>query len=157
MDNQLSILAEGLDHKIEILKQIQACNAEQEEAFLKEEADLEAFDSAFDEKDRLIDELTRLDEGFEALYEGVAGELRNNRKQYAAQIKHLQARIAKVTEMSVSVQAQEARNKKLMEDYFTKSRSGIRQNKQTSRVAYDYYKSMSGVAYSTSRFMDNKQ
>lgn len=157
MENQLNILSESLDEKIQILGQIQRLNRQQSEAFSKETADLDEFDKAFDEKDKLIDSLTRLDDGFEALYDRVAEELKENRMQYAAQIKSLQEKIAKITELSASIQAQEARNKRLMESYFAQTRSGLKQNRQTSKAAYDYYRNMSGVAYSASRFMDNKQ
>ena len=161
IENQLNILAESLDQKITLLTQIQECNDRQAKAFQTDdgatEADLEAFDREFDEKDRLIDEISRLDDGFETLYDNVAQELKDNRAQYTARIKELQEKISKVTELSVSIQTQEARNKKLAEDYFVRSRSGIRQSRQSSQAAYSYYRNMSGIAYSSSRIMDDKQ
>lgn len=157
MQNRLNILSESLDQKIGILGQIQKFNELQADAFSKETADLEAFDRGFEEKDKLIDELDRLDDGFEALYEEIARELQENKDQYASQIRELQDKITRVTELSVSIQTQEMRNKKLVEDYFSKARNDLKQNRQTSKAAYDYYKSMSGIAYSTSRIMDNKQ
>lgn len=157
MQNQLNILSESLDQKLAILGQIQKFNELQADAFSKETADLEAFDRGFEEKDKLIDELDRLDDGFETLYEEIARELQDNKEQYAVQIRELQDKITRVTELSVSIQTQEMRNKKLVEDYFSKARNDLKQNRQTSKAAYDYYKSMSGIAYSTSRIMDNKQ
>lgn len=157
MEKQLNILSESLDRKIQILKQIEELNDAQTKAISKEEADLEEFDRAVDQKDVLIDELLRLDDGFEAVYDRLAEELKANRAQYASQIKSLQEKIATVTEHSVSIQAQEARNKKLVEDYFAKVRGGLKMNRQTSQAAYNYYRNMSGMAYSSSRFMDNKQ
>ncbi len=158
MEKQLNILSESLDQKIQVLRQIGELNEKQAKAFDGDEADLEAFDKAFDEKDALIDEMARLDDGFEALYDRLAETLKDNKAQYAAQIRQLQEQIAKVTELSVSIQAQEARNKKLVEEYFVKARRGIRQNRQSSKAAYDYYRNMSGAAYySSSRIMDDKQ
>ena len=156
MENQLDILAESLDRKLQILEQIQACNERQTQAFSQETADLEAFDREFEEKDKLIEELERLDSGFDTLYSGIAGELQENRLKYSARIKALQERITKVTECSATIQAQEARNKKLAEDYFARSRNGIRQSRQSSQAAYNYYKNMSGIAYFSSRIMDDK-
>lgn len=159
IENRLNILAESLDQKIALLLQIHECNDRQAKAFSMDgdEADLEAFDREFEEKDKLIAEIDRLDDGFDALYENLAQELKDNKAKYAEQIRLLQEKIAKVTESSVCIQAQEARNKKLVEDHFTKIRSGIKQNRQSSRAAYDYYRSMSGIAYSTSRIMDDKK
>lgn len=153
----MGILAESLDQKIQILEQLQELSEQQEQAFKGEEADLEAFDRAVDDKDSLIDRMTRLDDGFEVMYEKLSKELNENRAKYAEQLKQIQGKIARVTDLSVSVQAQEARNKKLVEAYFAKARGGIRQGRQSSKAAYDYYKSMSGAGMGTSRFMDSKQ
>lgn len=157
MESQLHVLSESLDEKLKVLKEIQEYNLRQEQAFKNGEADLEDFDEAVEEKDRLIERLMRLDDGFETMYAKLAEELKENRKYYAEQIKELQIKITKVTEMGVTIQAQEARNKKLVEDYFAKARAGIRQNRQSSKAAYDYYKSMSGVHLDQSHFMDSKQ
>lgn len=157
MENHLNILSESLDQKIAILEQLCRLNELQEQAFKKEEADLEAFDRAVDEKDQLIDKLLSLDDGFEALYERLSEELKAHREEYADQIKTLQAKIAKVTELSMSVQAQEARNKKLVEEYFAKARRGIKQGRQSSKAAYDYYKSMSGAGVGAPSILDSKQ
>lgn len=157
MGNQLDILSQSLDEKLKVLKEIQEYNLRQEQAFKNDVADLDSFDAAVEEKDQLIERLMRLDDGFEILYAKLAEELKGNRDRYATQIKMLQEKIAKVTEMGVTIQAQEARNKKLVEDYFAKAKSGVRQNRQSSRVAYDYYKSMSGANLPQSHFMDSKK
>ena len=78
-------------------------------------------------------------------------------QRYAAQIKEMQAKVAKVTELSVSVQAQEARNKKLVENYFARERAGIGQRRKNAKSAFDYYKSMSGAGYVPPQMYDNKQ
>ena len=115
------------------------------------------FDDAVEEKQRLIDEVVRLDEGFEIMYEKLARELEGNRERYAAQIRELQQKVSRVTELSVTVQAQEARNKKLIENYFAKERAGIGQRRKNAKSAYDYYKSMSGAGYAQPQMYDNKK
>ncbi len=157
MENQLSILSESLDKKLQVLQEIQEYNTRQEQAFKQEQADLESFDDAMEEKERLIEKLTHLDEGFETLFERVSAELKGHREQYAPQIKELQEKVKQVMDLSVAIQAQEARNKKLVEDYFSKARSGLKQNRQNSRAAYDYYKNMNGGSVVPSRYMDSKQ
>lgn len=157
MENQLTILSESLDKKLQILKEIQEYNKKQEQSFLEETADLEGFDAAIEEKGRLIEKLGRLDEGFEAVYDRLAAELNGNREKYKTQIAELQDKIRQVTELGVSIQAQEQRNKKLVEQYFAKAHSNIRQDRKNSKAAYDYYKSMSGSAVTQSRFMDSKK
>ena len=148
MESQLTILSESLDRKLEVLQKIQEYNKRQEEVFSAEKVE---------EKQHLIDEVVRLDDGFEILYEKLAKELEGNRQRYAAQIKEMQAKVAKVTELSVSVQAQEARNKKLVENYFARERAGIGQRRKSAKSAFDYYKSMSGAGYVPPQMYANKQ
>lgn len=157
MESQLTILSESLDKKLEVLRKIQEYNRRQEEVFSAEKVDMSLFDDAVEEKQRLIDEVVRLDDGFEIMYEKLARELEGNRQRYAAQIRELQAKVAKVTELSVSVQAQEARNKKLIESYFAKERSNIGQRRKSARSAFDYYKSMSSTGYTQPQMYDSKK
>lgn len=114
MENQLTILSESLDRKIQVLKEIQLYNEKQEQSFLSETIKLEDFDEAIEEKGRLIEKLNKLDEGFETVYNKLAEELKGNREKYKAQIAELQDKIRQVTELGTSVQAQDKRNKALV-------------------------------------------
>jgi len=156
VENHLTILSESLDKKISVLEDIQAYNLKQEQAFLQDTPDMDEFDEALEEKEELIQRIEKLDEGFELLYERISKGLQENRAAYASQIKELQGKIQKVTDLSTAIQAQEARNKKLIEDYFSKMKAGIKQNRQGSKAAYDYYKNMSGAAFNNPQFMDSK-
>lgn len=157
MESQLTILSESLDRKLEVLQKIQEYNKRQEEIFSAENVDISQFDAAVEEKQHLIDEVVRLDDGFEIMYAKLAKELEGNRQYYAAQIRELQAKVAKVTELSVSVQAQEARNKKLVEGYFARERARIGQRRKSAKSAFDYYKSMSGAGYVPPQMYDSKK
>lgn len=157
MESQLTILSESLDKKLQVLNEIQEYNKKQEKCFLEETVDLEGFDAAIEEKERLIGKLRKLDEGFETVYGRLAEELNGNREKYKDQIGVLQDKIRQVTELGVSVQAQEQRNKKLVEQYFARAYSNIRQGRKSSKAAYDYYKSMSGNVMTPPQFMDSKK
>lgn len=157
MENSLTILSESLDKKLEILQKVQEYNRRQEKAFSEETADLDDFDAAIDEKGRLIDEINRLDAGFETMYAKLADELKNNRERYAAQIRELQQKVTAVTDLSVTVQAQEARNKQLVEQYFAKRRAGIKEGRTSSKAAYNYYRNMNNANAVPPQFMDSKQ
>lgn len=157
MESQLTILSESLDKKLEVLHKIQDYNKRQEEIFSAEKVDMSLFDDAVEEKQQLIDEVVRLDDGFEIMYEKLAKELEGNRERYATQIRELQRKVSQVTELSVSVQAQEARNKKLIESYFAKERANIGQRRKSAKSAFDYYKSMSGAGYVPPQMYDNKK
>lgn len=157
MENQLTILEESLEKKLKVLAKIQEYNQLQANAFADGAMKLEDFDRAVEEKGRLIEELKLLDDGFEALYARLAEQLQDYKEQYASQIRRLQQLITQVTELGVSIQAQEMRNKQLVEQFFAKERAGIRQNRKTSKAAYDYYKGLKNNAYSGMSSYDTKK
>lgn len=157
MDNYLALLEESLRKKLQVLAEIQKYNLRQQKIFQSNQVDLDKFDEYVAEKGVLIDRLTALDSGFEKLYAKVAEELKTNRQQYAEQIKVLQALVTEVTETGVAVQAQEACNKKLIEDYFKRERDGIRMGRKTSKAAINYYKNMNKSSVVMPVFMDDKK
>lgn len=157
IENYLDILEESLQKKIAVLDRIAVYNSKQTEIFSSDDADLDNFDLYVEEKEGLIQELTRLDEGFETLYGNIRQELQGNSAKYAEQIARLQKLITVLTEKSVSVQAQEARNKELVEKYFRKAKEEIRTGRKTSKAAYDYYKNMNKAGYVSPQFMDSKK
>lgn len=156
-ENYLNILEESLEKKLQIMAKIREYNQGQQQIFQAQEVELAKFDEYVDKKSELIQELTDLDNGFETLYQNVSEELQGNREKYAPQIQRLQELVTRVTEESVAIQAQEARNKKLVEDYFRKERINIAQNRKNSKAAFDYYKSMSHSDAAPPQFLDSKQ
>lgn len=157
MGNYLDILEASLRKKLKVLDKIQVYNEKQYESFSQEEVDMTGFDAAIEEKGKLIEELTKLDEGFETLYANIAGQLQSEKSKYAAQIKTMQELIRQVTEKSVSIQAQESRNKALIEAYFAKEKKQIREGRVSSKAAYGYYKNLDKAALEASRAFDLKK
>lgn len=157
METQLDILSESLDKKIKVLNEIQKYNLIQENAFKEKRVSLDDFDKAVSEKEKLIDSLILLDEGFETMYERLSEELKVNKDNYADKIKILQEKIKIVSELSVAIQAQESRNKALVEKFFKRSREEIGNNRRSSKAAFDYYKSMSGANYPQNNILDSKK
>lgn len=158
MESQLNILQESLTAKHQVLLQIQEYNKKQEAVFTAEQVDMSLFDEAMEEKGHLIDRLNTLDNGFEVMYEKLAKELEGNREKYAPQIRRLQQQITEIMELSTSVQAQEARNKSLIEQYFSRERTDVHQSRQNAAKAYSFYKSMSNLnAAGNQASYDSKQ
>lgn len=155
--NYLTLLEESLQKKLQVMDEIQQYNLRQQEIFQSEEVDMDRFDEYVEEKGSLIEKLSSLDQGFESLYEKVKRELEGNREKYKDQIKRLQELVAQVTETSVSIQAQEARNKKLIEDFFRREKDGIRMGRKSSKAAHDYYKNMNRSSVVMPQFMDSKK
>ena len=156
-ENYLTLLEESLQKKLQVMEEIQQYNLKQQELFQSEKVDLDGFEEAVEEKGKLIEKLTALDNGFERLYSKVKKELEDNRHKYQEQIKRLQKLVTEVTETSVSIQAHEARNKKLIEEYFRKERENIRSGRRSSKAAYDYFKNMNRSSVVMPQLMDKKK
>lgn len=157
MNSSFDVLLESLNMKIAVLKEIEQYNDIQRKAFSDSSPDIDSFDEAIEKKTELIDKLEKLDDGFETLYERISEELRNNKSAYTEQIKEIQARISEITDLSMTIQASEARNKKLIEEYFAKERKTLRDGRIGSKVALDYYKNMSGMHVAEANFMDSRK
>lgn len=157
IDNYLGILEDSLHKKLDVLEEISSYNKQQEELLKKDTVSEEELDANMEEKDALIQKLTDLDEGFETLYERIREQLLANKDVYKDQIRRIQELISQVTEKGVSIKTQEARNKKLVEDYFLRERKEIRKARKASKTAYGYYKNMSGNNVIPPQFMDQKK
>lgn len=155
----LSIMEQSLEKKIEILDKIIEKNKAQTEILNDPDMKWEDFDKNANQKMELIEEIDRLDEGFEDLFERVKEEIQSpgGKEKHAQSILRMQNLIQQITDKSVSVQAQEARNKALVEKYFQANREKIRQGRTSSKAALDYYKSMSQTVVSQPHFLDNKK
>lgn len=157
MENYLQVLEESLDKKLDVLDRIAMLSIRQEKILSAETVSEEEFDSSIEDKGVLIDELTKLDEGFETLYGHIKEQLAGQKERYKTQISALQKKIAEVTEKSVAIRAQEARNMKLAEGYFIKAREDLKRGRRSSKAALDYYRNMNKSQMVSPQFMDKKK
>lgn len=157
LGSYLNILKESLEKKLDALGHIEEINAVQADLLKKEAFDMEAFDATVDEKDIYIKELSKLDEGFETLYDRIKAELLENRSKHSALIKQLQELIGQITDKSVSIQAQESRNKSMLESFFAKERQNLGQMRKSTKAAYGYYQNVGNGVAPDSYFVDKKK
>lgn len=153
----MKILEDTLRKKLTVLQALLEACKRQEELAEQEEFDSDAFDITMEQKDALLAQLTKLDEGFEKTYEGVREEMNRNKSQYADQIRQMQALIRQVTDLGVAIRTQEERNRGKLELRFTAQKKEIRQVKTSNKVASTYYKAMANPQNTDSYFMDQKK
>ena len=153
----LNILQDSLIKKIDLLEQVEKKSLEQSEMIKGSNVDLELVDANMDEKAALIDEILKLDNGFESIYEKVREQLISNKEQFKVQIHNLQGLIAKVTEKSTAIQVIEARNKAQMDIVFSTQKREVQNRRNAMSVARDYYQNMNKVKYVSPQFMDRKK
>ena len=155
----ITILTESLQKKSEVLSQLIDNSRKQAELLKADRVDWDAFDQRTDAKSDLSKELNGLDQGFESVFSHVSELLQSpeGKKLYADQIRGLQALVTEVTDKSIELQADEARNKTAVEKRFQEYRGGIRKGRTSSRVAYGYYQNMNQMNYLPPQFLDNKK
>lgn len=153
----IKILMESLEKKEVILNAIVQANQRQADILKAESLDMDEFDKNADEKSNLITELDSLDQGFEAVYERIRSELLANKDNYKSEIAILQQQISNITDLGVTIQTQEARNKQAAEKSFQRARTAINSGKSSSKIAMDYYKTMNQMNHVGPQFMDKKK
>lgn len=157
IENYLTIMEDSLKQKLVILDEIAVYSKKQEELLKQDKLSFDEFDVCVDKKDALIQKLAGLDEGFEALYERTKVQLQENRQAYQNQIARLQILVRQVTEKGIFIQAQESRNKTMVEQHFKDLRKEMKHSRQKSKAAYDYYRSMNNANVMPPQFLDQKK
>ena len=97
MTNYLRVLEESQRKKLDVLGRIEDLCIRQEFLLKTKPMPEEEFDQSIEEKGTLIEELSRLDDGFETLYQSLKEQLAVNRDMYKQQIASLRELIAKVS------------------------------------------------------------
>lgn len=153
-ETYIDIMIQSLERKTQVLDTIIACDDIQREQLQNPELTTDAFDEIVEKKSDLIEQLNQLDSGFEKLYERVKEELQANQNGHTDKIARMQELIRGITDRSMQIQAQEARNKELMMQKFT----GIKERSKKARVNYkaasQYYKNMMQSNIVDPQFMD---
>ena len=153
----VSILIDSLLQKQTILKEILRLNEEQGKLIKQDAFDLEAFDRIVTEKAMRIEKLESLDDGFEMIYEKTKSNLVQEREHYKLEIKEMQDLIARVTDLSMRIQASEERNKAGIEEYFKNTRAIYQQARATTKAASAYYSAMSRLNTVDPQLLDQKK
>lgn len=156
-EDYITILAESLKKKNAVLDEVQKANEEQKQILADENLTPEAFEKTLDKKSELIGQLNQLDEGFEQIYEKVREEMQNHMEQYANQIHQMQEEIQKITDKTVAIQAEELRNKQLIENKFSSIKKQIREVKSSQKAVNTYYRNMMNRGVMEAQFLDRKK
>ena len=78
----IQVLTDSLRKKISLLDTISQINGEQKQLAAEKRMDLELFEETVKRKSDCIDELNKLDDGFQLVYDRVKPELQGNSEKY---------------------------------------------------------------------------
>lgn len=155
-EQYVDIMLQSLKKKEQVLKEIIDQNQRQREILEDINGSAEDFDATVEAKAKLIEQLEQLDSGFQKLFDRMKEELEGNKETYAAQIQEMKQYIRSVTDKSIEIQTQEARNKDLMTSKFTNVKKQVKTMRKSSAAVNEYYKTMSKLNYVDPQFMDGK-
>ena len=155
-DTYVDIMLQSLEKKENILDEIIRLNIKQRDGLEDPELTPEEFDETVEAKAELIEQLEQLDSGFEKLFQRVKDELEKDKAKYGEKIKSMQGHIKSITDKSIDIQTQEARNKDLMTKKFAIIKQQVKQVRTGMNVADKYYTSMSKLDSVGPQFLDNK-
>ncbi len=141
----ISVLTKSLEEKAKVLEKLLEETLKQEEALSGETFDEESFEASYKEKDKLLTELEKLDEGFEEVYSHVSDELKTRKDDHREEIERMQELIADITRKSTSLQALEESNRKRLQIVMSAGRKKIKDFRVSNKTAVAYYKNMAGT------------
>lgn len=149
MENENSVyvnmMEDSLERKKRVLVRLLEQTREQEILLKDEEMDPDRFLAIVEEKGTQIDELNRLDEGFDRLFKAVEKEIQANRSAYEGQIRSMQKLIREVSELGIQIQALEHQNSGHFKVYLANQRKEIREFHLNNRTAANYFQNMANA------------
>lgn len=156
-DPHIYVMIESLEKKEAILDQIIKVNMEQTRLIRQEKLKLSSFGQTLEQKAELIQQLGVLDDGFQSVYDRIKEVLKTSKSIYKTEIQTMQQFIGRITEKSMSIQAEEARNRLTIEAHFAKMKKDVKYAKKSNKVAANYYQNMSKLNLTESQFLDKKK
>ena len=151
------ILLQSLEKKTKLLDDMIRQNGVQEELLKEEDLDMDAFDEAINQQGFYIEELDKLDQGFETVYDRVREELLRDKARYRMEIIRMKEVIQQITDKIVTLNAGNMRNKMLAENQFSRKRAAIGAGASRNKAARNYYNNMNRLNYVSPQFYDNKK
>ncbi len=153
----INMLIESQEKKLELLDRVIELDKEQEAIVTGDKPDMEALNANLTAKGALVDELNKLDEGFDSVYAKVREELINNKEAHKSEIGRLQELIRQIMDKTADIEAMEARSKINVETFLKRRKKELREGRNSIQAASVYSTNMRR-AYDTSPFfVDNKK
>lgn len=158
MENKsyIDMMIDSLKKKIVLLEKISEYNSMQKQAACTDGFDVDDFDGLVEEKNKLILEINKLDDGFETIYRRIKEELQQNKAAYTSEIQVMQECIGRIVGLTSSIEAEEKRIKAEVEKQFSKLKQNIKETRKNSAAVSSYYKSMTKID-TEPQFMDRKK
>lgn len=157
INNYLELMKDSLVKKSKALDNVLELTKEQSVLLSLENFDNENFDNLISKKSALIEEINKLDEGFELIYKRVSDKVKAEPETFRPKIEKLQELIRTLVEKGVEVEASERRNQVKFDLNVSKGKNRIRNYNLSSNAVTKYYTNMNGNTTETTYFLDQKK
>lgn len=155
--NYLELMKDSLIKKDKVLSTVIELTKGQETLLGEAEFDAEAFDELINKKSLLIEEINKLDEGFDLIYKRIADVVKANPAVYRKNIEKLQEFIRHLVDKGIEIETAERRNQVKFDMKVSKSRDKIKSYNLNSSAVTKYYSNMSGNTGESTYFLDQKK
>ena len=156
-NSYIEILKQSLTKKIELLDTIMALNVLQKDMLENPDLDPDELEENLNRKAELVEQLSKLDDGFSQIYDRVRTDLTENRRAYSDDIARMKRDIATIMDKSTAIQSQEKRNQVLMQQKFTSVKKQIKEVKKSRQAVNSYYRNMMKMGAPEAAFLDDKK
>lgn len=133
-NSYIEILKQSLTKKIELLDTIMALNVLQKDMLENPDLDPDELEENLNRKADLVEQLSKLDDGFSQIYDRVRADLTENRGAYSEDIAQMKRDITAIMDKSTAIQSQEKRNQVLMQQKFTSVKKQIKEVKKSRQA-----------------------
>lgn len=156
-NSYIEILKQSLTKKIELLDTIMALNVLQKDMLENPDLDPDELEENLNHKADLVEQLSKLDDGFSQIYDRVRADLTENRWAHSEDIAQMKRDITAIMDKSTAIQSQEKRNQVLMQQKFTSVKKQIKEVKKSRQAVNSYYRNMMKMGTPGSTFLDDKK
>ena len=156
-NSYIEILKQSLTKKLELLDTIMALNVLQKDMLENPDLAPDELEENLNRKADLVEQLSKLDDGFGQIYDRVRTELMENRTAYTEDIAQMKRDITAIMDKSTAIQSQEKRNQVLMQQKFTSVKKQIKEVKKSRQAVNSYYRNMMKMGTPGSTFLDDKK
>ena len=138
----VSMMVDSLKKKRDVLTSLFGLTLDQEALLRASELDADSFMGLVDSKGEYIDELDKLDEGFDRLYKRFEHEIIVNRDAYGTEISRMKDLISDITDLGSKIQVMEKKNDERFKLYIKNEKSRLRSASQSQQTAMAYAQNM---------------
>ncbi len=156
-NSYIEILKQSLTKKIELLDTIMALNVLQKDMLENPDLDPDELKENLNRKAELVEQLSKLDDGFSQIYDRVRADLTENRGTYSDDIAQMKRDITAIMDKSTAIQSQEKRNQVLVQQKFTSVKKQIKEVKKSRQAVNSYYRNMMKMGAPEAAFLDDKK